>query len=218
MASLNHEALATIYGLEIWRDVPVLVCEYFVNGTLARRLAASGPLTPAEVVRLATVLARGLDCMHASGMLHGDIKPANVGFTARGNPKLLDFGLSRLAVIDDGDPRRHPVAGTLAYVSPEALRGQAPAPSSDLWSLAVVVLECLVGGNPFARETDAATERAILIADAAALTAPARALHPRLASWLERALAPLPDRFESAAEMRQSLERLSDDVSGDHRE
>jgi hypothetical protein len=218
MASLNHEALATIYGLEVWRDVPVLVCEYFVNGTLARRLAASGPLTPAEAVRLATVLAHGLECMHASGMLHGDIKPANVGFTARGNPKLLDFGLSRLAVIDDGAPRRHTIAGTLAYVPPEALRGQAPAPSSDLWSLAVVVLECLVGGNPFVRETHAATERAILDADAAALTAPARALHPRLASWLERALAPLPERFESASAMRQSLERLSDEASGDHRE
>ena len=216
MASLNHEALATIYGLEVWRDVPVLVSEYFSNGTLARRLASGGPLAPAELIRLGIALARGLDSMHSSGLLHGDIKPANVGFTARGDPKLLDFGLSRLVSSDAGGPLRHRVAGTLAYMPPEALRGHAPAASFDLWSLAAVLLECLVGRNPLARASEAATRHAILTIDPALLADPVRARLPALGAWLERALDPVREaRFDSARAMLRALERLP---VADHRE
>lgn len=219
MASLNHDGLATIYGLEIWRGVPVLVCEYFANGTLAQRLAAHGALEPVEVVRLGIALARALESMHASGRLHGDIKPANVGFTSSGTPKLLDFGLSRLFLADDDSPGSRVVAGTLGYLSPEALRGHAPSAAFDLWSLSVVLLECVVGTQPFLHGTDAATRRAILNSEASALAAPARGRDPRLGSWLERALGPLSGRFESASAMRQSLERLAPDApAADHRE
>jgi serine/threonine protein kinase len=219
MASLNHHAIATIYGLDVWRDVPVLVCEYFANGTLAHRLAATGRLVPADVIRLGVALAQGLDCMHASGLVHGDIKPANVGFTARHDPKLLDFGVSRLVATGAPGVRRHALAGTLAYLSPDALRGHAPSAAFDLWALAVVLLECVVGRNPLARDTEAATRRAILDADPAALARPARAIHPLLGAWLERALGNAPDRFDSAGAMLQALERVSlDTASGDHRE
>ena len=219
MASLNHDALATIYGIEVWRDVPVLVCEYFPGGTLANRLARGGPLSPVDAIRLIARLARGLDYMHAIGVRHGDIKPANIGFTARGRGKLLDFGLSRLTAVDIDGGMRPVIGGTLAYLPPEALRGEPPSSSFDLWSLAMVLLECLLGRNPLARDIDALTRRAMAAADAVALTAPLRAGHAPLTAILERALGPAQERFVSAAAFARALDDLAPEATaGDHRE
>lgn len=96
MASVQHENLAIIHGLEVWRGVPVLVLEYFSAGTLADRLRVRA-LAPAEVVELGLSIAGALDHLHRSGLLHRDIKPSNIGFRSDGVPKLLDFGLVRLA-------------------------------------------------------------------------------------------------------------------------
>ena len=131
MASLNHESLATLYGLEVWRRTPVLVVEYFPGGTLARRLA-DGPLSPAAALALGIAVARALEHMHARGMRHRDVKPSNIGFTAAGAPKLLDFGLAAV-----GDSR----AGTPAYLPPEAFLDAAPGPPFDLWALAMTLRE-----------------------------------------------------------------------------
>ena len=206
MASLNHDALATIYGLELWRDVPVLVCEYFPNGTLADRLTRTGPLSPVEAARLGARLARGLEYMHASGVVHGDIKPANIGFTARNDATLLDFGLTRLAADGLADGLHHPVGGTFAYLSPEALRGEPSSPSLDLWALAMVLVECLEGRNPVARGNDVLTRAAIAAVDPVGLTASIRAIDPRLAAILTRALGPSDARFPSAAAIADALE------------
>jgi len=131
MAGLNHESLATIYGLEVWRRTPVLVVEYLAGGTLAGRLAR-GPLPRAEVVALGIRLADALTYMHDRGLLHRDVKPGNIGLTSDGLAKLLDFGLSDAA----GAP-----AGTPAYLPPEALDGAPPDAADDLWGLCAVLLE-----------------------------------------------------------------------------
>src|SRR5262249_25624109 len=119
MAALNHESLATLYGLEIWRHTPVLVVEYFPGGTLACRLS-DGPWLPAAVVDLGVALLRALDYMHARDVLHRDLKPTNIAFTATGAPKLLDFGLATLRGEafghGRGDPER--IAGTPGYLPP----------------------------------------------------------------------------------------------------
>src|SRR4029453_5469271 len=93
MAALNHPALATLYGVELWRGTPVLVVEYMTGGTLAARLA-TGPMSLAEIVALGVCIADALIYMHARGVLHRDVKPGNIGMTADGTVKLLDFGLS----------------------------------------------------------------------------------------------------------------------------
>jgi serine/threonine protein kinase len=143
MAALNHDCLATIYGVEIWRRTPVLVVEYFADGTLEDRLDA-GPLSVEDAVRLGISLANALSYMHAEGVLHRDLKPSNIALTAAGAPRLLDFGLALLTDSSRGERR---VAGTRAYLPPEAFHGATSSAAFDLWALACVLREAVAGGE-----------------------------------------------------------------------
>ena len=137
MATLNHDSLATIYGLEIWRRTPVLIVEYFPMGTLAERLTRAR-LPVADALKLGIRIADGLTYMHNRGILHRDLKPSNIGFTADGSAKLFDFGLAT-----DGLT----LAGTPGYLPPEAFEGAAPDVQVDLWGLARVVRDAC-GDHP----------------------------------------------------------------------
>ena len=171
MASFAHPHLASIFGIESYRGVPALVMEYLDGGTLAERLRRSR-LSPAETVSLARDLAGALASIHDQGLLHRDIKPSNIAFSASsGVPKLLDFGLAQMfrhrvapypedpasagslgrigisdATTADGIGG---IAGTVSYMSPEAIGGQPLDGSTDLWSLGVVLFECLTSERPF---------------------------------------------------------------------
>ena len=143
MATVAHPAVAEIHGVESWRGRPFLVVEFLPGGTLADRLE-QGPVPPAEAIPVISVLADALAALHEKGFLHGDIKPGNIGFTSRGSPKLLDFGLACTA--DDTAA----TGGTLRYVSPEALAGRPADEADDVWSLCVVLYEAVSGWHPFA--------------------------------------------------------------------
>ncbi|MDH4063552.1 MAG: serine/threonine protein kinase [Acidobacteriota bacterium] len=170
MAGFAHPHLALIFGLESWRGAPALVMEYLEGGTLASRLRQS-PLPPLEVVHLARDLAGAIALIHDAGLLHRDIKPSNIAFTSARQPKLLDFGLAQIFVAAaPREPRGRRtfdaatwmagadlttvdalgrVAGTPAYMAPEAASGHALDGSADLWSLGVVLFECLTGQRPY---------------------------------------------------------------------
>ena len=121
---------------------PVLVVEFLPGGTLADRLR-DGPLAAPEAVAVATHLAEALAAVHEAGYVHGDVKPSNIGFTAAGSPKLMDFGLARR-------PRDAAVVGgTLRYLSPEMLSGRLTEEADDVWSLCVVLYEMVTGEHPF---------------------------------------------------------------------
>ena len=145
MARVAHPALAEIHGVESWRGRPFLVVEFLRGGTLAERLR-DGPVPEPEAVAVSVRVAEALAALHGAGYLHGDVKPNNIGFTADGLPKLLDFGLARR-------PNDATVAGgTLRYLSPEVLTGRPTDEADDVWSLCVVLYEMVSGAHPFAGE------------------------------------------------------------------
>jgi len=179
MAAVQHPHLAVIFSVESWRGAPLLLEEYLDGGTLADRLRG-GPLPLDEAIALGIVLADVLDRVHASNVLHRDIKPTNIGYTREGAPKLLDFGVASVLgpaearLVKDPDPLADPVdrlaeamtrhasaplthgdhiVGTPLYLSPEALEGAEPDPSFDLWSLSLVLYEAIAGQHPFQATT-----------------------------------------------------------------
>jgi hypothetical protein len=166
MAAVSHPNLAAIYGAEWWRGAPLLVVELLRGGTLADRLR-DGPLSARATLELGIALAPAIERLHRAGVLHRDIKPSNIGFADDGTPKLLDFGVAH--VLDtvahsdargtpwDSQDRKHPnaaslsrgeLAGTIYYLSPEAVNGDRPDPRVDLWALALVLYECVAGRHP----------------------------------------------------------------------
>lgn len=173
MAVVVHPNLATIFGLEHWNGTPILILEWVAGGTMSTGTQVEVP----RALRMGILLARALEQLHAAGILHRDIKPSNIGFTDGGAPKLLDFGLASLLesagvgvageFARDGSATQtlsighRIVAGTPLYLSPEAASGHPSGASCDLWSLSLVLYECLAGRNPFAAPTVAEVLRKI---------------------------------------------------------
>lgn len=168
-ARVLHPNLAVIFAAETWHGTPMLMLEYLEGGTLAPRIAR-GPIPIAHVLEWGIALSGALDAAHAKGVLHRDIKPSNIGFTASDEPKLLDFGLASLleepellAAVETTGPGfdaletvdlKHKtvsgrIVGTVPYLAPEAILGQPPQVSFDLWSLALTLYEATTGTNPF---------------------------------------------------------------------
>jgi eukaryotic-like serine/threonine-protein kinase len=175
-AAVSHPHLAPVYGMETWQGTPMLVMELLEGGTLSQRIE-KGRLDAAETIALGIAMCDALEHLHASDILHRDIKPSNIGYTRDGAPKLMDFGIARVmfdlrrdlepGTTDDPEEdsalpptslwNRTPSAvtvskqlvGTLAYLSPEALNGEPADTSFDLWGLAIVLYECLLGRRVF---------------------------------------------------------------------
>ncbi len=180
LASLNHPAIAQIYGFEelpAGADPPVsaLVLELVEGRTLADRIA-EGPVPIAKVLVIARQIASALEAAHAAGIIHRDLKPANVKVSAADEVKVLDFGLAKGPVArasSDEATRAARVAttqvgtvlGTAAYMAPEQARALAADERSDIWALGVVVYEMLTGRRPFAGDTTSDTIAAVLRAD-----------------------------------------------------
>jgi serine/threonine protein kinase len=175
-AAVAHPHLASIYGIETWQGTPMLILELLEGGTLAQRLERER-LSQVAAIDLGIAMAGALAQLHAVDILHRDIKPSNIGFTREGVPKLMDFGIARVMFdlrrdaklesagsTDDAsllpptsiwnqtatsvDLSRQ-LAGTLSYLSPEALNGQRADATFDLWSLAIVLYESLLGRKVF---------------------------------------------------------------------
>ncbi len=198
IASLNHPHICTLHDV----GADYLVMEYVEGEPLA------GPFDPAETVRLALQIVTALEAAHAGGVIHCDLKPANV-LVSRGRVKLLDFGVARLhggagadaTVTVDGSL----VAGTPAYMAPEQAQGQPPDARSDIFSVGTVLYEMLSGRRAFTGASTADIVSAVLRDEPAALHAP-EALTRIVGKCLEK---PPSRRFQSMAELRAALEIVS---------
>jgi hypothetical protein len=204
VGAVRHPNVVAVYGHGESGGRPYMVMEFCPGGTLATRLAAAPAGFPAdEAAGLVAKLARGVAAVHALGVVHRDIKPGNVLFDAAGEPKVADFGLAKLGVPSDltqhGD-----IMGTPAYMAPEQAAGAAKGagPQADVWSLGVILYECLTGFRPFTGRNNIAVLAAVQSADPDPVRKLAPAVHPDLARVCHRCLEKNPkDRYADAGEL-----------------
>ena len=206
LACVADPGVARIHAAGRFDGAPALVLEYLPGGSLADQLA-QGPLPPERVVELAAQLARGLAAAHRAGLVHRDVKPGNIMVSPGQPAKLIDFGLALLgagAAQATGDQ----AVGTFLYSSPEQ-SGMLKRPvdgRADLYSLGVVLFECLTGGLPFEANDVGDLLRQHLAAPVPDLAALRPGLDPALAAVVVRLLAKDPDdRYPDAAALLADL-------------
>src|SRR5215467_4534540 len=229
-SALNHPNICTIYAVENapgnGQDQSFIAMELLAGQNLAQKLH-SGPLPPNQLLDISIQLADALDAAHAQAIIHRDIKPTNIFLGQRGQVKVLDFGLAKLArpEIDMetiGSPESPLPAhltspgatvGTISYMSPEQARGEELDTRTDLFSLGIVLYQMATGKMPFAGATSAVVFHAILQLDPVPVVQLNPSLPPKLQEIIEKLLEKDRDlRYQSAADLRGDLKRLKRDT------
>jgi tRNA A-37 threonylcarbamoyl transferase component Bud32 len=207
-ASLAHPGIVGVYDTGEQDGTHFIVMEYVDGRTLADILESDGPLDPARVTRIAIATCSALTAAHVRGLIHRDVKPANIMVTRRDLPKVMDFGIARLAEAS-GLTQTSNVIGTARYMSPEQAQAHDVDGRADLYSLGVCLYECLTGEPPFTGDSPVA----VATKHVTEQPRPLRQLRPEIPAALEavvlKAMAKDPrDRYQTAPEMRQDLERV----------
>ena len=167
-----------------------------------------GPLDLSDAIDIATQVGEGLAKAHAAGIVHRDIKPANLMVTKDGTIKILDFGLAKLTGAE-GVTQTATTLGTVAYMSPEQLRGEEVDQRTDIWSLGVVLFEMVAGARPFKGERLEAVSVNILQSQPTSLVSSRTGVSADLERVVHRALVkPVSDRYQSATDLLGDLRKL----------
>jgi serine/threonine protein kinase/Flp pilus assembly protein TadD len=216
IAALSHPNIVAIHDLGTDHFVTYAVMELLRGQTLGDTLKL-GAISWRQAAGIATAIADGLAAAHAKGIVHRDIKPQNVFLTEDGGVKVLDFGLARVEPQDRSRPLDEPsletqpsvIMGTVAYMSPEQVRGQTADARSDIFALGCVLYEMVMGHRPFNRPTTADTMSAILHDSPAELSQSGRERPAELDRVILRCLEKAPAlRYASARELAQALRGL----------
>ncbi len=208
---LAHPYIVPVFEADVQANQPYIVFEYVPGCTLAEHLAQQGRCAPHDAVALMVDVLDGLQAAHEAGIVHRDLKPSNVMVDAHRHARVMDFGLAA-AVASPSDAQL--ASGTPAYMAPEATAGVAPAPSMDIYSAALVLVELLTG-RPLIHQTD--TWQALYRIANDTLELPADlgpGVDDALRAILQRALAREPAaRHATAAELRDALRAWAAPVS-----
>lgn len=180
----SHPSIVTVHDVVLDGGRPWIVMELVRGRSLDRAVRDDGPLPPRRVAEIGRRMIDALTAAHAAGILHRDVKPANVMLTDDGRVLLTDFGIATIAG-DAGITQTGMLTGSPGYMAPERLRGEADGPLADLWSLGATLFTAVEGGPPFAGPNQAAVLAAVLMQDPAPCRL-AGPLAPVLAGMLEK--------------------------------
>ena len=211
-SGLNHPRIASVYDVFAMGSELLLVMEYLDGITLRQRIMQ--PMGLADFCAIAVQCTEALSAAHAKGIMHGDIKPANIMLTRDGSVKICDFGLARRLQTGDvsGDTTsvHRGIAGTPAYLAPEVVHEQSVDERADIFSLGVVFYEMLAGRNPFATRHVVATLDRVLNHAPEPIDRAAPFVPARLARVVHRMLEKDPrERYATAAEVGEALSSIS---------
>jgi serine/threonine protein kinase len=222
-SALNHPHICTIYDVAEHQKQPFIVMEFLEGDTLDQHCAGR-PLKIGEILELSIQIVEALDAAHSKGIVHRDVKPANILLTERGQAKVLDFGVAKFSAQGtegrdttlESDPpltRTNALMGTVAYMSPEQARGEPIDARSDLFSFGSVLYEMSTGKQAFAGNTPALVFDSILNKT----SVPPTGINPDLPAELEAIIKKtleknLRARYQSAGELLADLRQLKQET------
>lgn len=205
LARLHHQGICAVYDIIQYRGAYWMALEY-VDGHDLRALLKHGALPPDIAMIIATQVADALDHAHRCGVVHRDVKPANVMVSRKGEVKLLDFGIARATDVE-GLTATGMVVGTPTFMAPELLRGMEADPRSDVYSLGALLYRCLAGRPLFKKAPPEVISQQIIQGDIPQLRRVNPAVPRRISRLVHKCLALDPaKRFNSAGELHDALE------------
>ena len=201
---LEHPNICTIYDIDETEEGQVFISmPLYEGGTLAERIE-QGTLSANEAIEIARKICEALNKAHKEGIIHRDIKPSNIMFTLDGTLKIVDFGLAKVAGVKI--TKTGTTMGTLAYMSPEQLRGEEIDHRSDIWAVGVMLYELLTGKHPFHAESEQVMFYKILNEPSKSLSELSEVLSPELAQIVKKAIEKEPeDRYQDIEELTNDL-------------
>jgi tetratricopeptide (TPR) repeat protein/tRNA A-37 threonylcarbamoyl transferase component Bud32/TolB-like protein len=215
-SALDHPNICTVYEIDETADGQMFISMGCYDGETLEKKIESGPLRVEEATSIGIQVAQGLAEAHEKGIVHRDVKPSNIIVTRKGQAKIMDFGLAKLAG-QTRLTRAGTTMGTVAYMSPEQAQGEDVDHRTDIWSLGTVLYEMSTGQQPFGGEYDQAVIYSILNEEARPISETGTSVPAEFEKIIRRCLEKEPrDRYQSVADLEQDLRRFRKDSGLDH--